>query len=241
MKKVLLLYIVFCTTVVFTNITPVSAKENLSFKATKLIYERLIAYGDIQKYGFRQSPNIKLKHSIIGFFELPYTSGKHMLAVTSSSPEKNNDCHVCAPKLSFFEFTVNDGEWLLYESYINAIQFGSFGEAPNTKDIEVIRLNENVFGLLFNASYGNHGCIEKSKNIYIFDNKTVKSIFSVQVSFSDSRTAEPDTEWQSTTHFDKSATPLYDIVLHKTGVEDGEKINKKLIYRFNGTKYIKKE
>ena len=214
-------------------------------KAEQIIYDKLRNYGGIRTYGFDrvadQYPSIHLKHKIIGFYELPYKSGKHMLAITSSSPEKNYDCHVCAPKLSFFEFAIENGEWVVKTSDINTLQFGSWGRSPKKEEISVVELNQDKFGLLFDSSYGNHGSSSTYKTIYILDNKKVKNIFSEEVSLQDGGTGNNAMDWKATMSFNKSGAPFYDIVLHKTGMKDKKQIDEKIVYKFDGTKYVKQE
>ncbi len=216
-----------------------------AYKAEQVIYDKLRNYGDIRAYGFdhtaNQYPSVKLKHSMIGFYDFPFSSGKHIVAIASTAPEKNFDAHVFAPKLSFFEFEVINGEWVIKKEYINALPFGSWGRAPEAKDINVAEWGKDKFGLIFDSSYSNQGYTEEMKTLYILDDSKVKNIFSEEVASDDGGTGNNQKDWKATFSFDTSATPFYDIVLHKIGKEDGKPIDEKIEYKYNGQKYVKQK
>ena len=64
------------------------------------IIKKLTQYGNAKKYGFNNNDN--LKHRIISSYNFSYKNKKSQLIVASTIPAKNYECHVCAPKLSFF-------------------------------------------------------------------------------------------------------------------------------------------
>ena len=211
-------------------------------KAKQIIFKKLRAYGNIGAYGFdhtaKQYPHVKLKHSIVGFYVFPFASGKHIVALTATAPAKHFEAHAFAPKLSFFEFKTVDGAWVISKAYVNTFEFGSWGQAPDKKEINVVKWGKERFGLMFNSSYSNQGYGEDMKNLYVLESK-VKNVFSIISASNDGGTVAPNTDWKTVLQFDNNKDRFYDILLHKKGSEEGNQVDEKIVYRFDGEKYVK--
>lgn len=211
--------------------------------AEELIYDKLKTYGNAKTYGLNSTAdknlNISLNHKIIGFYDIPYPEYKHIIAVAATTLSKDYDCRVCQPKLSFFEFYVKNGQWKIKNSYLNTIEYGEWGEAPNHKEIQAIKLGNNVPGLLFRTSSSTQGLSTTNSSIYVLmNNEEVKNIFSEETASNDGGTSNPSTDWKATLKLDRSTSKFYNIILHKRGYVDSKKIDEKVIYSYDTNKGI---
>jgi hypothetical protein len=203
-----------------------------------LLSKKLYGYGDSTAYGFERSEHVVMQHSLIGFYPILSSKDPMQLIIASSKPKSEYDCHACAPKMSFFLFVIADGKWVLDRSYINAHSMGSWGEAPESKAYQVIRLNTDEYGLFLKASSAEQGYLTKSIWVYAFGAKELKQIFKAEVEADDSATGKPPRDiWSAKFAFQKGKGRYYDIVLYKQGVEEGKPIKKEIVYRFGKERY----
>jgi len=228
---------------------PITSKISASFKAYEvkkegidsamkaIVLEKLNNYGELKEYGFNENGKSKLKHVVKAVYEYPYKDKKYLLVHAYSVPSKDFECHACSARSSFFIFaSKNNNEWVLAESYVNVLEDGQWGKSG---DYEVIQIGEKRFGLVSTSNWAGGGYSEGGKNIYIFENNEIKNIFNVKTYTDDSAALEVSlNSWISSLEFDKDGHPFYNIVMMTNGIQDGKKFSEKVIYKYNGFKYV---
>ncbi|MEM7215603.1 MAG: hypothetical protein AAF423_08675 [Pseudomonadota bacterium] len=71
----------------------------------------------------------KCNHRIFGVRTVNFDDhSKKLIAVSSSDPE--NNCHACAPQLSYLFYRVDQSGWELVASHVAFHYFGSWGDYP---------------------------------------------------------------------------------------------------------------
>jgi hypothetical protein len=190
----------------------------------------------LEQFGFTGvQGNVFAKHEIIGFYDLPSVK----IAIVSTAPSQNFDCHACAPKLSFFVFEQKNGKWEISQSLINQLSLGSWGEAPSKTDFKAIKLGNGTYGLDVQSAGGGQGYFETYTMIYLIGPYTMKKILDVQTGLDDGGTINPgQNSWKATLTYEDKNAPLYDIVLEVEGVKDGKSFYETKRYRFDGTEYV---
>jgi len=144
MKKIL--YILTVLIVSSTNMFA-SAQSAAIPELYPALSQKLYNYGGLRAYGFMYQPGVKLIHEVVGFYDIPQMGKVMKLVITASRPNKDHECHACAPKISFFVFEKKDGKWYLRKSYLNIHKMGQWGHAPNYDAYQVIKLSDDKFGL----------------------------------------------------------------------------------------------
>ncbi len=179
--------------------------------------------------------NNDLEHGIVGFYDTPIKNQK--IAIAYTKPQKEYDCHACAPAISFFIFEINNNNWLLKKSYINAMENGQWG-MPDAKDAyNIVDLGSNLYGLMIKYGGVNQGFIEEDVAIYTFNEQKIERVFDEMIGADDSGARETSqNSWQATISFDKSSDP-YNIILHKHGIENSKKIDEQILYSYSAQKH----
>lgn len=181
----------------------------------------------------------KLEHFILNFYDYDKFGDNNFskVAIAYSRPE-NGDCHGCGVALSFIQFIKVESGWKLGEKYIAAIYDGAFGEPPY--DIGVSSIGYNILGIMIEGGFTNQGYSTSHKSIFANVGGEFKNVLDYVSYEDDSGSIEPGLyKWDSSLEPQKIGTGFYDLVLIRTGIENGKEINDKILYRYNGIKYIK--
>lgn len=229
-----------CTYVPQT-IASTSSKDQIDRFLENKILNALKQFEKTNTYGFTLTDDlgaIDLKHELIGIYDIPY-AGKHgKLGLAYTNSERNNDCHACSPRISFFLFVMNNGQWGLEVSDINAESIGSWGNPPSKDAFKVIEIGKDIYGIVIDTSYGNQGCFSDYRAIYQPMNGKFKEIFSDEIAYdSTAFGTATNSSWKSNFAFRQSNGYLYDIIMRSNGTKDGVSFKKETIYKFDGTKY----
>jgi hypothetical protein len=208
---------------------------NLEASAIKSqIIERLHAFGNAKAYGF-ESDNA-LKHTIIGHYSYIYQLKKAKLFVAATNLLRDNDCHACAPKLSFI---VVVDEQIVLEN-ISALHAGTWGEAPSKEEIEPLDLGAKHYGVALYGAGDGQGWHEEFVRYYLPINGKFTKVLRLTTATDNGGAIEPNTtNWKSIVRYFQSETKLYDIIVQKEGIEDKKQINTISLYRFDGKAYQK--
>ena len=206
--------------------------------AENIIMDRLKRYGGAGAYGFDRLRGVPLRHSIIGFYDVPYFAKKIRIAVTASVPTQRYECHVCAPKISFFLFETQGNNWVFVRALINQHAMGTWGKAPDKNRYHVVHIGKNEYGLLLKVGDVGQGYWEGYIKVYHFGQTSIHKIADVQIEGNDGATGRPSKDdWKSTYHFQPSEKPFYDLIVHTTGRKDNRPIDQTTTYTYNGTAY----
>jgi len=212
-------------------------------KANEAVLKRLKRYGGLSAYGFdwvaKQHPGVGLKHTVISFLPVPYASGKHMLAVAFTVPEKHFDCHACVPKLSFFEFAQKEGEWRVVSEKVNATALGGWGEPPKPDSMSIVQMGSDVYGLRIDTAGGGQGYYLEYVSLFLIGD--YRLVFDAETASSDAGTGNNRTDWKAQIEFVDSGAALYDILLKKKGKKDNRPVDERTVYTYNGSKYVKRQ
>jgi len=198
-------------------------------KIKTIVLNRLKMYGDAKKYGYadivRRYGNIPMKHDIFGVYSFVKFGKEYKLVATSSTTIKHNNYRASSSKLSFFVFTIKDGEWILQYNHIAAGEYGHFGKPPKTEDSKLTQIGKDDYVLELHNFMATQGYGSAYTALHLIDRQQIKEVFSEEVSLNDGGTGNNAIDWKTTMKFDKSSTPLYNIVLHKTGMKDKKQID----------------
>lgn len=219
-----------------------SAKTSpIETKATyRILADKLGHYGGAAAYGFDGADHQKLLHQLVGFYDIPHADATTKLAIASSVPAKNHDCHACAAKMSFFLFRWSGTGWELTKSYINAHSMGEWGSAPAKSDYQVVTLGEHDFGLFLKVGWATQGYAGNRIFLYSFEQEHAVEILDIESALSDLATGNPSrVNWQSKFRFVRGAGGFYDILLHRWGLEEGRRIDENIRYIYRNGKYQK--
>lgn len=190
-------------------------------------------FSKLREQPLELSENGKLTEGLVGIYKL---SRSETLAVAYSA-DSAFTCHACGVKISFFVF---DEKAKLKKSYMYALELGKYGSAPAKDDIKIVEIAKGVPALMYSISDGGQGIDVDVRLIYRFTDNGVEKIFDERVSENNEASIiSKKTKWKATLDFDKSKRPYYDIILHKKGIEDSKNIDQKIVYKFDGEKYIK--
>jgi hypothetical protein len=180
----------------------------------------------------------KLQHFILNFYDYDKFGDNNFskVAIAYSRPE-NGDCHGCEVALSFIQFVKVESGWQLGEKYIAAIYDGAFGEPPS--NIGVFSIGYNILGIMIEGGYTNQGYSTSNNAIFANVGGELKKVLEYVSYENDSGTIKPGSfNWESNLEPQKIGTGFYDLVLLRTGIENGKKTNDKILYKYNGIKYI---
>ncbi len=189
-----------------------------------------------------QSSNSKtFKHRILQIEEYHADGENNILIVTYSKPQKW-ECHACSTLLSFFIFEIKDEVWrktlLLKESYIGATFSGEWGQADG---INILKIGDNRIAYARESHSATMGYGTGRYRIEYIINGELKNIFDITTELNDSGAKETtQNSWKSKITFLNTGLSFYDIQIVQNGLKDGKIFYKKIVYTFNGLKYIVK-
>jgi hypothetical protein len=141
----------------------------------------------------------KCVHKVIGEYSVGLTTGNNRLVVTSSS-DPVNDCHACAPQLSFFSFLEIDQKWVRTWSQIAALKRGAWGEFLG-KQIMVHAIAPDHYGIFIETSFTGQGYSNSHLEIYYPPQPRLKKILVVCIAADSSgafeKTDKEYFEWEA--------------------------------------------
>ncbi len=149
------------------------------------------------------------------------TNGKkEFLALISSSPADDFNCHVCSPILECVVFNKQSNSWTLnYRS--NFDQSGNFGAPPH---FDVKKIGKSSTGFLFYEGSTGQGITEEGLSLYAYINGSFKKILGIKDSGGDNSgecdSTKPNNCYTYNTTFNLIETnnkPRYNIKLNKKG------------------------
>ena len=227
MKKVILSVVIL---LVMASNSLYGSSETISKDLEKFVLNKLKEYGDSSAYEFNK--NKIIKHEIVDVYKFYYQKEETKLVITSTVPIKNFDCTFCAPSISYFIFKKDK---LLF-SNINIYHSGNYGGF--SASIKIIELGEKISAIESSDDYPLHGWSLKNKNLELIIDNKFQSIFQTSLSMdNDAIGYGKKVDYKGTISYYKSNNKLYDIIVHKVGIEDDKKIDRVELYRFNGKKY----
>ena len=121
------------------------------------IAQQKIEEADWPSIGIHDTPD----HVSVNVYSLIYRDGKEGRVLVYASTPLGNDCHACAPYLSFFEFDKVIGGWDLSTFSIAAVQDGAWGKPPM---IAVQLIADARYGVLLKSKRPAKASGPKSEN-----------------------------------------------------------------------------
>lgn len=161
---------------------------------------------DWPSIGIHETPD----HVSINVYSLIYRDGKEGRVLVYASTPLGNDCHACAPYLSFFEFDKVIGGWDLSTFSIAAVQDGAWGEPPM---IAVQLIADARYGVLLKSSDMAQGWGVTTLKIYTKLGDSFDEVLELMY-----EQHNPDgLGWKSELAFRPSAAPFYEIDVRRSG------------------------
>lgn len=216
-------------------------------KAKEMVLQEMKQFGGVNEYNFpcNKSDICNVKHNIHNTFYIPFSSGRESYIIVSYTQHiiDNNisTCHACSVRLSIFEFSKHQNNWLLMNKHINITEVGAWGEIPIVKAMEIGR---NIFGVIIEQGYTAQGLTMTDTIMYAKVGSEYKEVFS-------SETGESNMEgycanWEASIRFDKQGSSFYDLIVIKKGNKKDYEgncklINQQITYKFDGQQYSSSE
>lgn len=220
-----------------------SSKIYISDKS-KSLYENIIEV-DLNKNEklFKKSLQTKLKNvnEINHHLENVYEINKNTLLFLITSNTRDNSCHVCIPKMSWYKLKLENNKWNIKSKILSVEPHdGSWGSFPIP---EMIFIGKDKIAFKYISSYGGQGVMETHLEIVELDSVNFKfnSILSIDYGFSDSGVYEENEEhnnWEGSIFIVKKDKSYYDILIAKKGKKDMKKYEDNKIYKYQNGKYI---
>jgi hypothetical protein len=240
-----------------TKIAPVTAKQTLTPTATEALTDLFgtktgtdkinSAPDELTSIWFAQSFNQKADKFYVVFTK-----------TQTIDPETKavSDGHATGVSIGAVVYQQIAGKWQLYSKQTRIAETGSWGDAPNTKQAQILELSPGNLAFLIEAGGTGQGYTEEGKAVFGYTNKTWKDLGFVQT-YGDNAGACDDSKqqadsglsacWEFSGEITVTKTgknPAYPdlLVLHQGTTSDE---NNKIIpvsnssYFYNGEQYIK--
>lgn len=247
MSKILFILSIFITIFSFANeldeIENESSKIYISDK-NRLLYENIIEV-DLDKNTklFKKSLEKKLEkvEEINHHLENVYEINKNTLLFLITSNTRDNSCHVCIPKMSWYKLKLENNKWNIKSKILSVEPHdGSWGSFPIP---EMIFIGKDKIAFKYISSYGGQGVMETHLEIVEYNNEDFKfkSVLSLKYGDDDIGKYEIDEEhnnWKGSIFIVKKDKPYYDILIAKKGKKDMKKYEENKIYKYQNGKYI---
>lgn len=240
-----------------TKIVPVAAKQTLTPTAaealtdlfgTKTSTDKINSAADeLTSIWFAQSFKQKTDK-----FHVVFTKTQTI------DPESKaiSDSHATGVSIGAVVYQQIAGKWQLYSKQTKIAEIGGWGDAPDTKQAQILELSPDNIAFLINESDTGQGYTEEGKAVFGYTNKTWKDLGFIQTG-GDNASACDDSKpqadsglsacWQFTGEITVTKTgknPAYpDLLVVHQGTTSDE--NNKIIpvsnssYFYNGEQYIK--
>lgn len=178
----------------------------------KKICEEILEAVDWDKLNLKINPPIS--HNFVNAYFQFYKAKEEAIIIYGTKTE-GDDCHVCAPHLSIFEFTKKEAGWKLSTYDVAAFQAGSWGEAPN---ISVLVIGDEKYAIQMEQGYAGQGWIMGAISLHAKIGDSFQEIFTLP-------TLEYDPEgngWNSKIKITPTNTGFYFIEVSRNGVRGDE-------------------
>lgn len=177
----------------------------------------------------------EINHNLVNVYEI--NKNNLLFLITSNTPD--NICHVCVPRMSWYNLKLENDIWNIKSKILSIEPNGSWGSFP-VPEMIFIGKDKIAFKSIF--SYGGQGTVETQLYIDEYDelNSKFRNILSIDFAFSD--TGQYDEEdsiedWNSEILIIKNDNPYYDIQISKKGKKDKMNFEEKQIYKYQNDKY----
>ncbi len=167
------------------------------------------------------------------------------LLVFTTTEDSRYTCHACGANLSVFVFKKRSySEWEITKQYIGNVEYGSWGIAPEKKNISSYLANGKIL-LIFTGSDMHQGVIESYLAVYTPINNKLSYIGRAAIGYDDTNSGFTDesnySSWEAEYFIREKAFSYPEIILFKKGLKDGADYSKAETYVFDGTRYSLKQ
>ena len=200
---------------------------------------RLQSHGGPRAFGLKLRPTA-MKHRIT--LVEPCRKGNEIklfvLAESNARSDRINHCHACSPALSVLIYRRTNNGWEFESAHYGALYHGAWGEGPSKDEAAFIHLSSQVCGLAILGGYSGQGWNESSYVLYRYHPNDFAKVFAATLSLDNGGTLSPDkTDWNSTLRLLPGRGDLYEIHLHRKGIDANRPVDYRVIYRYDGIKY----
>jgi len=182
----------------------------------------------------------RCKHEIFNVRSLDFNNHKRKLIVAVSSAPENN-CHACAPLLSYFLYRVDHDGWKLTSRHIAYHYFGSWGGYLDEL-VSFDKLSENEALIVLRFGYTGQGYTEESTTALLPTEQNLRTVLST-CSGSDNEGAiyDPETQtlesWSAKLNARSSFSPTGLNLLHFDLSDAASNQKSDVTFKFDGTKF----
>ena len=179
----------------------------------------------------------EIDHSLVNVYEV----NKHNLLFLINSNTLDNICHVCLPRMSWYNLKFENNKWNIKDKILSIEpDYGSWGSFPTP---EMISIGKDKIAFKYVSSYGGQGQFETHLDLveYVDANFKFKSILSLDYGFSDTGyypEGEEHNDWEGNILIIKKDKPYYDILISKKGKKDKKEYEENQIYMYQKGRYI---
>ncbi len=190
---------------------------------------------------FKKSLEKKLEkvEEINHHLENVYEINKNTLLFLITSNTRDNSCHVCIPKMSWYKLKLENNKWNIKSKILSVEPHdGSWGSFPTPK---MIFIGKDKIAFKYISSYGGQGEMNTHLEIFEYDNINFKfkSVLSLKYGYSDGGAYEEEhNDWEGKMFIVKKDKPYYDIFISKKGKKDMKEYEENQIYKYQNGKYI---
>ena len=194
-----------------------------------------------QTFGFTNfSRHTRLQHKVIGLYPAREGSAEKIYVVTSTNAASSriNHCHGCLPSVSVFLYRRNEQGWFLEARRFHVGDYGTWGMGPEKSEISVLYPADGLSALSIRWSMSTMGWMQESYALILHDNSTLWQSFSTRYAADNGGSGmRPKTDWKTKISFREGENRMRDIVVHHYGINEGRRVNDRIVYRFTGSYY----
>lgn len=161
-----------------------------------------------------------VEHRLHGIFQVPgRVAGQHGLLLVYATNGEYQDCHACAPWLSFLEFQPKGNDWVLDRRSVLNSQLGQWGEVPS---MHVTPVAPGHYAVFIELGFTAQGWTDSGVAVLAWrDNTMVETLF---LHTGDSDGGDPERSWGSHVNLQPSANGQFDLVVERfPGPNRGDK------------------
>jgi hypothetical protein len=181
----------------------------------------------------------------------------HAIFIKNQMVDESNEVygsHADAPIISSVVYKLIENKWILASKQENIGLFGSWGDTPEVKEVEILPLAKGNFALLLDISYSGQGYTNSGKTIFAYHQDSWAQLGYLQTEGDNSGVCDDEAEedellsacWEFKGKIslakDNDGSDYPDVIVNRTGTMAGE--NGKIIpvknslYSFNGEEYL---
>ncbi|WP_323586433.1 hypothetical protein [Aliarcobacter butzleri] len=179
----------------------------------------------------------EINHNLINVYEI----NKHNLLFLINTNTPDNNCHVCLPRMSWYNLKFENNKWNIKDKVL-CIEpdYGSWGSFPTP---EMVFIGKDKIAFKYVSSYGGQGQFETHLDLveYVDANFKFKSILSLDYGFSDAGyypEGEEHNNWEGNILIIKKDKSYYDILISKKGKKDKKEYEENQMYMYQKGRYI---